>query len=120
MAERACGAHRGGDRAQPRQIERQQIAALAGDDGVQLVEDDAAQVGEQGERVRRGEQQRDLLGRRQEDVRRALALALALCDGRVAGARLDRYAEPQIGDGPAEVALDVDGQRFQRRDVERV
>ena len=114
------GAHAWRDAPQSCQVEAQQVATLAGDDGVQLVEHDAAQIGEQRERVRRGEQERHLLRGRQQDVRRAFALALALGDRGVAGARLDRHAEPEVGHRPAEVALDVDRQRLQGRDIERV
>ena len=46
-------------------------------------------VAEQMLRIRLGEQQRHLLGRGEQDVRRIVALALALGGRRVAGARLD-------------------------------
>ena len=41
-------------------------------------------------------------------------LALALVDGRVAGARLEADGEPDLGDRPFEVAGDIDGEGFQR------
>ncbi len=114
------GAHRRCDAAEPGQVQRQQVAALAGGDGVELVEHHTAQVGEQGVAVGRGQQQRELLRRGQQDVRRRGTLALALGDRGVAGARLDREPQRQVGGGDAQVALDVDGQRLERRDVERV
>jgi hypothetical protein len=85
-----------------------------------IVEDHPAQVSEEMVRIRAGEQQSQLLGRRQEDVGRIDPLALALRHRGVARSRLDAHAEPEIGDRAAEVTLDVDGQRLQRRDVERV
>ena len=68
----------------------------------------------------RGEQQRELLGRGQQDVGRIAALALALRGRRVAGAGLDADRQPHLGDRRFEVARDVDRQRLERRDVERV
>ncbi len=114
------GGHHRRDASQTREVERQEVAALGGDDRVQLVEHHAAQVGEQMRRVGRGEQQGDLLGRRQQDVGRVDALPLALVHGGVAGARLDADRQAHVGDGMPEVALHVDGERLQRRDVESV
>ena len=54
---------------QPRQPEREQIAALGGDQRMQFVEHDALQRGEQIRRIVGGEQQRKLLGRRQQNIR---------------------------------------------------
>ena len=87
---------------------------------MQLVEHDAAQRAEQERRVRRGEDQRELLRRREQDVRRIAALALALRRRRVAGAGLDPDRQLHLGDRRLEVARDVDRERLQRRDVERV
>ena len=58
----------GREREQPREAERQQIAALRGDQRMQFVEHDAPERAEQVRRVGRGEQQRQLLGRGQQDV----------------------------------------------------
>ena len=112
---------RGASATQPREAEREQVAALGGDQRVQLVEDHAPQAAEQ--------------------VRRASADASssASCSGvvsrmsggsrrwrcrlrrrRVAGARLQPDRQAHLGDRPLEVARDVDRQRLQRRDVERV
>ena len=87
---------------------------------MQLVEHHAAQRAEQIRRVGRGEDQRQLLGRGEQDVRRVAALALALRGRRVAGAGLDADRQPHLGDRRLEVARDVDRERLQRRDVERV
>ena len=76
-------------REQPRQAERQQIAALGGDERMQFVEHDAPERAEQIGRVGDGQQQRELLRRGQQDVGRIAALALALGGRRVAGAGFD-------------------------------
>ena len=68
----------GRQREQPREAERQQVAALADDERMQFVEHDALERAEQVRRVGRGEDQRQLLGRGEQDVRRIAALALAL------------------------------------------
>ena len=64
--------------------------------------------------------QRELLGRGEQDVRRVAALALALRGRRVAGAGLDADRQAHLGDRRLEVARDVDRERLERRDVERV
>ena len=56
---------------------------------MQLVEHDALEAAEQIGRVGAGQQQRELLGRGEQDVGRIAALALALRGRRVAGAGLD-------------------------------
>src|SRR5581483_1287436 len=103
-----------------REPEREQVAAFRGYQRVQFVEHDAAQAAEQIWRVGAGEDERELLGRGQEDVRRIAALALAFRGRRVAGAGLDADRQPHLGDRLLEIARDVDRQRLQRRDVERV
>ena len=110
----------GHDGAQPCQPERQQMAALRGHQRMQLVEDDVAQILEEALRVRGRDQQRKLLRRGEQDVGRHELLALALVRRRVAGARLQRQRQAHLVDRLGEVALDIDGQRLQRRDVERV
>ena len=109
-----------GEAKQPRQAEREQIAALRGDQRMQLVEDDALERAEQIRRVSGGEQQRQLLRRGEQDLRRVAALALALRGRRVAGARLDADRQAHLGDRRFQVARDIDGERLERRDVERV
>ena len=73
------------DRRQPRrepvearQAEREEVAALRGDERVQLVEDHAPQAREERARLAMGEEQRELLRRGEQDVGRALDLARAL------------------------------------------
>ncbi len=53
-------------------------------------------------------------------MRRIAALALALRRRRVAGAGLDPDRQLHLGDRRLEVARDVDRERLQRRDIERV
>ena len=70
--------------------------------------------------ARIGDEERDLLGRGDEDVGRLLALALAPRMRRVAGARLDADRQAHLRDRRFEIARDVDGERLERRDIERV
>ena len=60
----------GREPAQTGEVERQQIAALGGGKGVQLVENDGIECAEQVGRVFVAEQQGELLGRRHQDVGR--------------------------------------------------
>jgi hypothetical protein len=99
--------HRGGEAdagerrrqpVEPRQAERQEIAAFGGHQRMQFVEHHALEAPEQIWRVGRGQDERQLLGRGQQDVRRIAALALALGGGRVAGARLDADRQIHLGD----------------------
>ena len=106
--------------AQARETERKQVAALGGDERVQLVEHDVAEVCEEGLCVAMRDQQRQLLGRRQQDIGRAGDLARALGGGGVAGAGLDLDGQRHLGDRHFEIAGDIDGQCLQRRDVERM
>ncbi len=124
---RACDGGREADRgqlgrmaAQPREIERKEIAALARGERVQLVEDDVFERAEQigGALVR--QHQRDLLGGGEEHVGRRHALARAALRRRVAGARLEPYREAHLLDGRCEVPRDVRGERLERRDIEGV
>src|SRR5579883_3272677 len=48
------------------------------------------------------------------------ALALALSLRRVAGPRLDADGKAELGDGGREIAVNIDGERLQGRDIERV
>ena len=113
-------AHLGRQPPQPRQAERQQIAALGGDQRVQFVEHDALQRREQERRVVGGQQQRQLFGRGQQDVRRIAPLPLPPRHRRVAGAGLDLDRQPHLGDRRFQVARDIDRERLQGRDVEGV
>ncbi len=102
------------------EAERQQLAALGGDERMQLVEHDAAQRAEGALGVGVAEQQRQLLGRRHQDIGRGVTLALAAVRRGVAGARLDLDGCAHIGNGDGQIARHVDGQRLERGDVERV
>ena len=102
-------------------------AALGAGDGVHLVDDDGLDAG-QGLARGRGEDEEERLGRRDEDVGGGAREGAALVGGGVAGAHRDGdvglgQAEPGGGvpdadERAAQVALDVDGERLHRRDVE--
>ena len=98
----------------------EQIAALGRGQRVHLVEDDGIEIGEQVGAVGVAEQQRQLLGRRHQDVGGNAALPGAARHRGVAGARLGADRQLHLVDRRHEVAGDVDGQRLQRRDIERV
>jgi hypothetical protein len=87
---------------------------------MQLVEHDALERREQIWRIVGGEQQRELLGRREQDIRRIAPLTLAPRHRRVAGAGLHLHRQAHLRNRRLEVARNVDGERFQRRDVEGV
>ena len=105
---------------QPRQAERQLVAALGAGQRVDLVHHDRARGRRRSPARRAGEQQRQALRRGQQDLRRVLALAGAAVGGRVAGAGLDADGQAHLLDRRGQVARDVDRQRLQRRDVEGV
>ena len=112
---------------EPFQGERQVGAALGGDQGVDLVDDDGA---DGAERVAgaRGEQQVERLGGRHQDVRRRALEAGALRGRGVAGADGDRGevdghafglgGSRDAGEGSAQVALHIHRQRLEGREVE--
>ena len=116
----ADAAAHGGQLRQPGEAEGQQVAALGAGQRVQLIDHDAAEMAEDLLRVGVGEHQRQALRRRHQDLRRLGPLALALGGGGVsrAGFGADRQAE--FGDRAFQVALDIDRQRLQRRDIEGV
>ena len=70
-----------------RKAERQQVTALRCDKRMQFVEDDTLERAEHVRRIGACEQERKLLGRREQNIRRIATLALAFGCGRVAGAR---------------------------------
>ena len=107
-------------RGEPRHGQRQQVAALVRHQGVLLVDDQAAQPAEQARRVGIGQQQRQGFRRRHQDVRRPPALAGALGVGRVAGPGLAAYVERHLAHRRLQVARDIDGERLERRDIERM
>ena len=102
-------------------------AALGAGDGVNLVDDHGLDAGQRLARGR-GEDEEERLGRRDEDVGRGARERPALVGGGVAGA--DGHGDvglgqaepgggvPDADERAAQVALDVDGQRLHRRDVE--
>ncbi len=105
---------------QPRQIERQQIAAFRRDQRMQFVQHHALERAEQKRRVGTGEQQRDLFRRGEQNVRRIAALALTFRHRRVAGAGLEANGQTHFRHRRFEVARDVHRKRLQRRNVQRV
>ncbi len=106
--------------AQAGKVEREKIAALVGDECVQLVKHHGVEIGEKAICIWRRQQQCGLLRRRQQNVGRLQLLALTLVHRRIAGAGLEADIEPDFGDRLLEVARDVDGKRLERRYVERV
>ena len=87
---------------------------------MQLVEHDALERRKQKRRVVGRQQQRQLLRRGEQDVRRIAPLPLPPRHRGVAGAGLDLDRQPHLGDRRFQIARDIDRQRLQRRDVEGV
>ena len=120
-------AGRGSSASSRSRRERQVGAALGPGDRVHLVDDHRLHAAQ---RLpgRRGEQQEQRLGRGDEDVRRAAGEGPPLVGRGVAGAHADAdvgrcHPEPvgrvaDAGQRRAQVALDVDGERLERGDVE--
>ena len=113
---------------EPFQRQEEVSAALRGDDGVDLVDDDGVD-GAQDVPGIRSQEQVERLGRRDQDVRRRPCHPGPVGGGRVARSdRESRHAEAlravqRRGRGDArdrrpEVPLDVHGESFERRDVE--
>jgi hypothetical protein len=113
-------AQRRAQRLEPRQSEREEVAALLAGEGVDLVDDDRVEVGEQCRAVRVGQQQAQRLRGGQQHLRRADPLARLAVGWGIAAAGLDPELEAHLVDRGEQVALDVDRERLQRRDVERV
>ena len=92
-----------------------------------LIDDDRLYSAEQLARIGR-EHQVDRLRSGDQDIRRIAQEAIALRARRVAGADGDRWNRERIsagrgdvgdpGERRAQIPLDVNGQRFQRRDVD--
>ena len=104
----------------PRQVERQQIAALGRRQRVQFVEDDRVEIAEQLRGIGMRQQQRHLLRRRQQHIGRPLALARLAAHRRVAAARLDADRQRHLLHGQQQIAGDIGSQRLERRDIERM
>ena len=112
---------------EPLQAERQMRAALGGHECVDLVDDQGVD-GLQAISCVRGEQQEQRFGRRDQDVCRLALEPGAIGRRGVAGADGDRRRMETIPPGQrhvrdpgqrgAKVPLDVDGERFQRRNVD--
>ncbi len=113
-------AHSGCEPLEPRHRQRQQIAALAGGEGVDLVDHHRLQPREHIEAVFVGKQQAQRLGRGEQYLGRPRALADLALMGRVAGPGLDADRKAHLLDRREQIALDVDRERLERRDVERV
>src|SRR5581483_7742428 len=105
---------------QPRQAERQKVAALRRGERMQFVEHHAPERAEQIGCIGRRQQQRQLLRRRQQYVGRVAALSLSFRGRRVAGARLELHGKAHLAHRDFQVARDVDGERLERRNVEGV
>ena len=105
-------------RSRRSEAESEVRAALRAGDGMHLVDDDDA---DRAQRLAgaRGEQQEERLGRRDEDVRRALEHRGPLLGRRVPRADGDRLGV-DARERPAEVPLDVVVQGLQRADVEHL
>ena len=115
-------------RGQTFERQRQMRAALVRRHGVNFIDDDRARARQHRAAGRGAEQDVERLRCGDEDVRRAAAHALALARRRVAGAHpgadLD-IRQPTLaqccadaGERRLQVALDVIGQRLQRRDID--
>ena len=86
---------------------------------MQFVKDDRVEIGEQIRRVGVADQQRDLLGRRQQNVRRVRALTRFARRRRIAATGFSADFQTHLGDRRIEIARNVGGKRLERRNVER-
>ena len=116
-----------GDRLEPLERQREMGAALGRHHRVDLVDDDRVDVAQHVARIRRQEQV-ERLGRGDQDVGRVASEAgtfgrrrVARPDGHLWQVVRDALLSRETADAGkrrAQVPLDVDGQRLQRRDVE--
>src|SRR5690606_25965039 len=81
---------------------------------------DVSQARKEALRILGGQKQCQLLGRGEQDIRRVQLLALALVRGRIAGACFDVDVEANPLDRLAEIALNINGERLEGRNVERM
>ena len=121
-----------GERLEPLERQRQVHAALAAGHRVDLIDDHACACSRASRaRTREPEEDVERLGRRDDDVRRApahgaCARAAACrrcarrCGSRSAGKPSARQLGADAGERRLEVALDVVGERLERRDVDDV
>ena len=101
---------------QRRQAEIEQITALVRRDGVDFIDDYAFQIGEEFCGMLGSDEQRQLLGRGQQNVGRGFALSLAFVRWRIAGASLDLDIEAHFLNRCHQIARHIDGERLERRD----
>ena len=105
------------DLRQPLERQREVRAALGRGDGVDLIDDAPARALEQLLRLA-GQHQVERLRRRDQDVGRVAQHLLALALRRVARANRDLQVRSDAAQRHAQVAVDVVGERLQRRDVD--
>ena len=105
---------------QPRHRQRQEVAAFLLGEAVKLVDDDRPQPFEHLRRIGVAQEQAERFGRGQEHLRRLHALPRLAVGGGVAGASLDPDGQPHFLDRTDQVAVNVDRERLERRDVEGV
>jgi hypothetical protein len=115
---------------QPFEAQGQVAATLVPRQRVHLVDDDGAYAAQHGPRRRRGQQQVERFGRRDQNVGRVLAHGGPFGGRRIAGA--DGDAQPGVavtkpsrlvadfGEGHVQVLVDVDGEGAQRGDIENL
>ena len=116
----ADAAEIGGEGLQAGEREGQQIAAFFAGEGVDFIDDDGFEASEKGRALRVRQQQAQALRRRQQDLRRADSLARLAVGRGVAGAGFDADGEAHFLDRRQQIALNIDRQGLQRRDVEGV
>ncbi len=108
------------ERPQPRHVERQQVAPLRGGKRMKLVQDQRVEIRKQIWRVGMAQHQRQLLRRRQQNVRRLFPLPRPPRRRRIARPRLRLDGQAHLADRHFEIARDVRRQRLQRRNVKRM
>ena len=108
------------ERAEPREAQRQLVAALGTGQGVDLIHHHCTEATEQRWRIRQGQQQSERFRRGQQDLRRRGALPGAAIGGGVAGPRLDADGQAHLLHRGGQVARDIHRQRLERRDIQRV
>ena len=77
-----------------------------------FIDDDPLQAFEQFQTVRIGQQQTEAFRRRQQDMRRARALALLAVGRRIAAARFDPDRQPHLLNRRHQIALHIMRERF--------
>ena len=107
-------------RLQLGEAEHELVAAFRFRERMDLVHDYTAEPREDACRVLVGEEEREALGRRQQDIWRVGPLPPLLRVGGVARPVLDPDRQAHLIDGCPQVAPDVGRQRLQRRDVDRM